>query len=632
MEQSPLTLQERPETFEAKIVQLYRELFQDPDEYDKAEGFWRELFLLRPDLVQLKSLLDQSEPDYLLHINHICHDLLQRCVSTLKEARSPSDEHALQTLSTFMNSVLSKRYQSPSTDLIEILAGLDNVDHVFQDLVEALDTTIRQGRTASIKEEAVRVVLSITSGAFQTSLLTYFTQRDLFPSLMTFAMGSDSAQSAALPITLIGVLANCNKFEIYNPYQSRIAQLSDNDALDRIAESIAQTFAKLRDSYVVLQDDSVKPWSIGGTLSYVGLGPLAGRKTPPIPPSEEVARMKFAELPASEAAILLSIYEFVVHNKQFTHQMIKNSGTAGSDAFGFAELCSFTTYLIQHAYRSTRAALYSHLALTIMRIVVEDPTTNKRLFETLGNPRLCRQRLPTLPLTKGDRPLTAAVLDVAMDAINHNLRTNLDVNLYFSALGILLRSVSYLCKSRSRLSYHWNELWRCLLSFIRFCSQYHEALRGIDGANIIVYDTVNLITLCLTQGEAFLPDPAAIDDLFYKVIESHSELEGLQTKYELEKSPVSANIKTLMDASLHFTDAFDKAGGRAKSISTKDVMKVIKDGYETLSIEAREGTDHWTQYREQDCKTEIKKITRIAVADARLLAVPQAGPFGSQSI
>ena len=39
-------------------------------------------------------------------------------------------------------------------------------------------------RTAETRLQAVRVVLSITSGAFHTSLLTYFTQRDLFPSLM----------------------------------------------------------------------------------------------------------------------------------------------------------------------------------------------------------------------------------------------------------------------------------------------------------------------------------------------------------------------------------------------------------------------------------------------------------------
>jgi hypothetical protein len=35
-----------------------------------------------------------------------------------------------------------------------------------------------------IRRKAIEVALSVTSGAYQTSLLSYFTHRDLFPSLM----------------------------------------------------------------------------------------------------------------------------------------------------------------------------------------------------------------------------------------------------------------------------------------------------------------------------------------------------------------------------------------------------------------------------------------------------------------
>ena len=317
-----------------------------------------------------------------------------------------------------------------------------------------------------------------------------------------------------------------------------------------------------------------------------------------------------------EAALLLSVYEFVLHNKAFCSRLV------GDGYRGFLELCSFTTYLLQHAHRSTRAALYAHMALITFRIVVEDPSANKRLCETTGDARLCRQRPPTLPMAKGERPLAAVVMDVAVDAVNHNLRTNLDVNLYFSAIGILFRIATFLIKSRTRIAYHWNELWRCLLSFVKFCSQYHDVLQSIDGAQVIVRHTVNLITLCLTQGEFFLPNAEAVDDLFYKVVESHKDLEALKTRYGLDKSNAGPNIKTLINAGLHFTEALDKANNKAKGVSTKDVMKAIKAGYETLSIEAREGTDHWTPYREQDYKAEIKKITRAVIADTRRLALP----------
>lgn len=107
---------------------------------------------------------------------------------------------------------------------------------------------------------------------------------------------SAAARSSILPATLIGVLANCNKFEVYNPYQAKIGQLSDDVALQQLTEAIAEACIGLRDSYIAVQDDTPKPWSLGGTLSYVGLGPLAGKKTPPPALSEEDAKTRFAEL------------------------------------------------------------------------------------------------------------------------------------------------------------------------------------------------------------------------------------------------------------------------------------------------------------------------------------------------
>ncbi len=36
----------------------------------------------------------------------------------------------------------------------------------------------------NVRQKAIEVALSLTSGAWQTSLVSYFTHRDLFPALM----------------------------------------------------------------------------------------------------------------------------------------------------------------------------------------------------------------------------------------------------------------------------------------------------------------------------------------------------------------------------------------------------------------------------------------------------------------
>ena len=102
----------------------------------------------------------------------------------------------------------------------------------------------------------------------------------------------------------------------------------------------------------------------------------------------------------------------------------------------FSEFLSLTSYMFQHAHRTTRAASYAYLNLFVLQILVEDQTLCKRLCndETKLSVRLCRQRQPYLPVVKGERVPAAIILDMMSDAISHNLRRRLDVDFYVDVL------------------------------------------------------------------------------------------------------------------------------------------------------------------------------------------------------
>jgi hypothetical protein len=107
-------------------------------------------------------------------------------------------------LTVFLTSILSKRYTNPSSDVITVLAGLDEVDHVIADFVAVLDRIIRNGSSCKslsallsteimaidifflvdVRLKAIKTAIAMTSGAYKTSLVSYLTHRDLFPSLM----------------------------------------------------------------------------------------------------------------------------------------------------------------------------------------------------------------------------------------------------------------------------------------------------------------------------------------------------------------------------------------------------------------------------------------------------------------
>lgn len=337
--------------------------------------------------------------------------------------------------------------------------------------------------------------------------------------------------------------------------------------------------------------------------------------------------------PGQEAAALLATYDFSHANKLFSLELVAWAPEKGEEQ-PFASFVSLTSYLLQHAHLSPRTTLYCHLNLMVFRLLVEDPILCKRICseDSKVAVRLCRQRSPFLPLVRGERILAGPVMDTILDAINHNLRRRLDVGLYTLCVGILLRVISYMSRSRTRLQYHWAELFRSLLSLVRFLTTYAADLKGLPHVDTLLDHVVNLIALGLSAGETFLPTPAAYDDLFYKVVETGEVLVKFRATYGLANR-ASNSIDTLVNVSTHYKDMLADGGGggggkgdgkaagggRASQLTSLQVAEVIKQGYETLSIQAKEGLDSWEKYREADERTLLKKMARAAVADVRAM-------------
>ncbi|OJI98504.1 hypothetical protein ASPVEDRAFT_123079 [Aspergillus versicolor CBS 583.65] len=639
--ESPLTQQSRPETFKPKISSDY---------VDPSEGFWREFFLLPPDRAQLNGILEALSPDETLSLQSNTQQLFARGIREAASGSSPVDSYALE------------KYTNPSSDVITVLAGLDKVDQVISNFVAVLDGIIRSGGNNDIRFKAIRTAVAMTSGAYKTSLVTYFTHRDLFPSIMKLVHESEMTMQVFEPFLLLGLLANYNKFEFQNPYQLRLDDFVNESSIQKIVKGVGISCGALRNGYVAVQDDSPEGWSLVGTLIYFGLGVLTpSKKDKPSPPSPEEAKEMFAALPAKQAAILLATYDFTNANKLFGYHLINSAPEKDTEESPFSSFLSLTSYLLHHAYRSPRVGHYAELSLFTLRILSEDSTSCKLLCsdESKRKVRLCRQRQPYLPLVTGDRVLATAVFDILVDAISHNLRRRLDVQLYSHTIAILLRILTYLSMNRIRLHYHWSELWRTLLSLMRFLTTYVSDLTTSPHINTLTTSLVDLVAFCVAAGDTFLPDPASYDDLFYKLVETGPIIAKFRDVYSLKPStaassstlskPVDSNkdihvaaVETLISVSTHFyallfnpgtapnaesapaNPGVDAQGqtptpipaAQKKNLSPREVHRIIKQGYDTLSIQPPEGLSAWTRYRETDWKPELKRAARCAVDDA----------------
>ena len=426
------------------------------------------------------------------------------------------------------------------------------------------------------------------------------------------------------PFLLLGLLANYNKFEFQNPYQNRLEDFVNEAAMHEIAEEIGHAASQVRDSYVAVQEDMPEGWNLSSTLTFVGLRALSpDRRSKKVVPTEEEAKELFNALPAPEAAVSLPAYSFINANKLFASCLVGMPFNTKLEA-PLPAFLSLTSYLTHHAYRSTRTAHYAMLNMLSIRVMVEDQILVKRLSsaELKAAVRLCRQRPPHLPFITSQRVFATVILDICTDTIGHNLKRRLDVHLYSLAIGVMLRLVTHLGESKTRLQHHWAFIWGSLLSFIKFLNQYssdlaHQA-RLRDEVCIPLCD---MIAYCLSAGDGFLPDPGSYDDLFYKLIETGEALTAFKKAYFGDVTGgQDRSINVLISVSTHYHDLLQAQHGKKVHQSPVAVQGVIKQGYETLDIESNDELGQWERWREVSWKAEMKKIVRTVVDDARRIA------------
>ncbi|OAA80690.1 hypothetical protein LEL_00235 [Akanthomyces lecanii RCEF 1005] len=620
MEASPLTRQPQPEVFTPKINQLYAELFQDVEEARQSRGFWREFFLLKPDLATLRNLLQDISPADMLALEGQSQELFSEAIEALKSGRGSAPQNALD-VSQFgwhANTVAEADISADVKSLFVLRSGKKICPSELGN-----HCAIRTGDDLELRHKAIGVLLAITAGAYQTTLLTYMIQRDLFPAVMKFIQDTQSPAMVLEPLILLSLLANYNKFEFQNPYQLRLNDFINERAITMIVNCIGLACQVTRIDYLNVQDDLPEGWTFSSALGMLGLGAIApGPKQEKKPIYDaETAKQMFTKLPKERAAVLLAAYDFSHANKLFCTSFVTATSEKGTER-PMAAYLSLTSYLLQHAHLSHRSTYYAHLNLMVFRLLIEDQSICKIMCneESKMAVRLCRHRAPFLPLVKGERVLACSLLDTMIDGINHNLRKRLDVALYTLCLGILLRVISYVSRSRTRLHYHWAEFFRSMLSLVRFLTTYTSDLKDLPHMDTLVDHVVNLLALSLSAGEAFLPTPAAYDDLFYKVVESGEILTKFKQNYGLGKR-VGSSIDTLINVSTHYKQLLTEGGGKKKpsNLTTTQVTDVIKQGYETLSIQAKEGLDSWDRYREADDRILLKNMARTTVADVREL-------------
>ncbi|KZT02439.1 DUF1741-domain-containing protein [Laetiporus sulphureus 93-53] len=605
---SLLSLQ-RDASLTSKFISTYTKLFsgltpeQIAPNQDDAK-FWSSLLELGVDADFLILKLNEvNKEDCLGALKPILNRLVLACI---RHARTGADNdakktHAVETLSILSRCILRKNLAG--WEVMEIFAGgVNESDKVFDELTSMIDEIMGDGfAPVSLKHQVLQLAVIFVSGISQLSPGAYFLRRDLFPCIVTIITSQETEQYTFEAALLLSLLANFHKSDAakLNPYLRCIRETDNHELMHKICWASNFAADAVVKTYQSISDDS--PPTLQSTFGswLYALRPDRALAATPVDPPKEL----FKDQPIEACVILLPIFEFLSVNSTFhtvfteplRNESLEEHSSAGTKVAPLPyTLLTLFSYLLTHASstHSSRAIAYANLALSILLVMAESRVVLQTLCEAKeADVRLCQQRLPLLPATPPRAPI-CALLDCCVLWLRHNLHKRLEVYAYVKCVRICHRVLWYLQNQRTRLEYHWQELWKALVGLLDFLANKLDSLITTGGIEQLVHETLLLIDLALCRSSGYLPTPAAIHELVYEVVHSAPTFRKQQTlldKLALPKSitrarlaaesPATEALTNILSVTDHYEGKVTMAGAASARSALRVVAKEIeKDG------------------------------------------------------
>lgn len=185
-----------------KVISLYEVVFAEGRGayISPADNVWRELFLLKVNRLWLRQcVLAMPEEQIMGPRKPLFRDIFSRCIAQLKSEDAQVAAHGLEMLGAVLSALGCKSFPDPGSDTLELFCGIQHVEAVMAELLDALCKMLGSG-----KPELVHAAIA---GALSVSCLTPNVNQNI---LVEFMIGDGLAED------VLGVLYGVNP-EIDSP-------------------------------------------------------------------------------------------------------------------------------------------------------------------------------------------------------------------------------------------------------------------------------------------------------------------------------------------------------------------------------------------------------------------------------
>ncbi|KAF9225457.1 hypothetical protein BS17DRAFT_599432 [Gyrodon lividus] len=569
---------------------------------DTDDQFWRAFLAIDLDRDFLTRFLTAMHKDECLHVHKpVLNVLFMTCVSFA--AKSQEDEtvrgRAIETLSIVLRCVLAKNLAG--WEIMEILAGgVNESDKVFMEFVEMIAQVLGDDSApASIRHQVLQIAVIYTCSVNQLSPGAYLLRRDLFPSVVNFIKSPETERFAFEATLLLSFLANFHKSDAakLNPYLQRIRDTNDTELMKKICWAANFACDAAVKAYQEISDDSIPTFAkTVGTL-ITSLRPDRALSSQPLSPPRDL----FKKQPIEASISILPLFEFLFFNPLFT-QIFMDPVPSDKAAMNTRRIpllpyttISLSSYLLTHGTSSSspRAMAYANLAMNMLLVMAENSRVMDVFCEESVHPiRLCRQRMPLLPLPTSTRPPICALLDCCILWLRHNLHKRLEVYTYTTCIWTCHRVIWYLHKVRVRLDYEWLELWKAILGLLAFLVSKLDHLAATGGVERLIQETLHLIDFAMSKAEVLLPGSGDIHVLIYELVlssnvfrkqsvllQSLGQPGSMDRRTSLRSESASKSLKHLLSVVSYYEGQISGTTARTAKDSLRVVAKLIeKDG------------------------------------------------------
>ncbi|XP_040574114.1 armadillo-like helical domain-containing protein 3 [Lepeophtheirus salmonis] len=618
------------------IVQQYETLFTPIKEGESLlltfdETFWGSFFSITPkiSILEWKFLKStQDLPFSSLRPNLIL--LFNKCVDTLplwyqveEKSRHTKVLHALHTLAGFFRVILKKsKCEEEKESLLLRFLNFGGVDNRIKSIYTHICNFLSLDESPYIlKDICLTLLLIFATGGSNVAITGSPTNKfiisgkeeKLFKVLVHLLNDDETKEEhRTTSVLLLTILVQYRKHESENSFAVQLSLLDEEVALSaysRIINSSLSEFVKVVEKMASNSE---------GWLTYLVSSMFV---------SENKGFGGFSELLSSRSYALLAMYEAIHLNRNFIANLTHYSNGSVNDTspsnllVTFLEFCSI---LMGDVKKGELNYYILKLNLIILLCITEDHYANVLMHDSNLVFRVKIQsinnsgRYSASVLQTEPKPLANSILDLAVKFIGcHVKKLNTLVELVSQILSVVHRLLSYEKKSKTRIIYPWQDLWKVLMDLLESISK--ESNNPPQDYFALAYKAVTIFNLFITFGDTFLPSPSTYDELYYEITRRSDIFSKLYQKActysakggKFKENAVKVtnglvNIRAITSHFKHIIEAWLKA----EELSTptpEETLEVVKSNYESLTLKLQEGLDQYEPYCEAPHHTDFFK-------------------------